>query len=177
MDKEEWCKIIDYDGYEISNYGNVKSYKNSRWGNKLSFKLLKPRKDTKGYYFVSLNNKNFPIHILVSIFFLNHKPDKSHNIVVDHIDNNKENNYYKNLQLITNRENCSKDKITFTNLTGVTYDKRKNKFQSRIRIGSNRIHLGLFETKEEAYLMYLKAVSNINKYTGNNSNFRSILNE
>lgn len=99
--KEKFKQIIGYEDYEISNYGRVISHKN---GNVL---CLKPFLDSLGrYYMVSLCNENgikkFSIHRLVATYFCTKKKGKN---VVNHKDHNTHNNYYKNLEWTTTREN------------------------------------------------------------------------
>lgn len=48
---QEIWKPIQYDGYEISNFGRVKSYKYD----KVNGKLMKPYLDTKGYLQIDLS--------------------------------------------------------------------------------------------------------------------------
>jgi hypothetical protein len=50
--------------------------------------------------------KKIRINILVAKYFINENDIE--NLVVDHIDGNKQNNYYKNLQYITISENIIK---------------------------------------------------------------------
>ena len=118
--KEIFKDIPNYEGlYQVSNLGRVKSLKrNVICGGSFSgFKtvnerILKPSKTTHGYFKVgiSINGKlkNIDVHRLMANTFLNNKENK--NLVVDHIDNDKTNNNISNLQLITHRENCSKDR-------------------------------------------------------------------
>ena len=56
------------------------------------------------YIFLSINNiqKEFSIHYLVAINFCQ---GYQKGLVVDHKDTNRFNNYYKNLQWITQKEN------------------------------------------------------------------------
>jgi ribosomal protein L15E len=67
--------------------------------------------------------------------FLNHTPC-GYKIVVDHIDNNiKTDNRLENLQLITQRENVSKDiKNTSSKYIGVCWHKKAKKWRSSIQI-------------------------------------------
>lgn len=155
---EVWKKIKDYEDYEVSNLGNVKSLK---FGKE---KVLKPSKDGFGYLIVSLSKNNirktFKIHHLVIIEFLNHKKC-GFKIIVDHIDGNKQNNNLNNLQLISQRENSSK-KITKSKFgTGVTYDKKNNTYTSRIHINGIRQYLGTFKTELEAKESYIQKLKSI----------------
>jgi hypothetical protein len=162
---EIWKTIKDFEGYyEVSNLGRVKSIKrigllrNGIHPVVYKEKILKPAKDGFGYLIVSLSKNNikktFKIHHLVTIEFLNHKKCKFE-LVVDHIDSNKQNNNLDNLQIISQRENTSK-KITKSKYsTGVTYNKKSNRFMSRIYINGVREYLGTFKTALEAKQSYI----------------------
>lgn len=103
--------VIGY--YEISNYGRIKS--KARYDLKGSFrkeKLLKWRKSyskkkDSPYYHVCLCNgawqKNFKVHTLVAKYFVDGWFDGA---TVNHKDGDKRNNFYKNLEWVTLKENC-----------------------------------------------------------------------
>lgn len=98
---EKWIILNPpYDNYAISNYGNVK---NVRTGH-----ILKQFEKHNGYMGVSLwvNNKgkSFKIHRLVALYFIKQNNEKD--IYVNHIDGNKKNNFYKNLEWVTPSKNC-----------------------------------------------------------------------
>ena len=101
---EIWKEVKDYEGYKISNLGNVKS-KTGR--------LLKPCKSANGYLVLGLGKgdkrKTKSIHQLLAIAFLGHTPNGM-KLVVDHINGIKTDNRLINLQVITNRHNLSKDR-------------------------------------------------------------------
>ena len=153
--------IEGYKGlYQISNLGRVKSLK----GKKERF--LKANTATHGYLQINLSFngkvKTTTIHTLVAISFLDHIPN-GYKVVVDHIDNNKLNNSVDNLQLTTNRENCSKDrKNKSSKYTGVTWVKSRGKWLVQIMINSKYKHLGYFINEEEASEAYQKAINNLN---------------
>tara|TARA_R110000787_G_scaffold71230_2_gene158511 strand:+ start:117 stop:653 length:537 start_codon:yes stop_codon:yes gene_type:complete len=170
--------VKGYEGfYQVSNYGNVKSL--ARKGRKKDI-LLKPSKDKNGYYYIVFCHnhisKTVKIHQLVAIAFLNHYPNRYDGLIVDHIDNNPSNNTLSNIQLITSRENTSKDKKGDNKYTGVYFDKRYNNFSSRIMIGKDKVHLGCFENDIDASNIYQKALLNLNKYNGKKIEFRNYLN-
>lgn len=171
MEEEIWKDIPNYEGiYQVSILGRVR---NVRTGN-----ILKPSLSTNKKYLVNLckngKRKVFEIHLLVAYSFLNHKPC-GHNIVVDHIDNNPLNNKLNNLQLISQRENATKDKNPKSGKTGVSFHTKYNKFVSRIKIKQKQIFLGCYLSKEEASEMYQKAVKNVHFYNGCNKTFRELL--
>lgn len=91
-------EIKGYDGdYFISDCGDVFSFKSGK------SKILKKRINQGGYYYVNLckngKYKSFCIHRLVGIYFVD-KYDENLN-VLNHIDGNKLNNNYDNLEWCT----------------------------------------------------------------------------
>ena len=152
--KEEFRPVPGYEGYyEVSNFGNVKSLINDM--------ILSPGL-SNNYYTVDLckdgKGNSMRIHVLVAMAFLGHEPD-GYKIVVDHIDNNKLNNKLTNLQLISHRENSSKDKKNGSSqYTGVSWKKNRNKWVANIKINGEKKHLGYFISEETAAEAYQKAL-------------------
>ena len=151
---EVWKNIPEFEGaYQVSNLGNVRSLK----FNKL--KVLKKSINKKGRYKVNLCKNgqkisNCKISQLSAMAFLNHKPC-GHKIVVDHIDNNKENDKLYNLQLISNRENTVKDTNRGSSkYVGVSWHKHQNKWRTTIYIKGKNKHLGYFADEIEAAQAY-----------------------
>jgi len=160
---EIWKDIKGYEGlYQISSLGRVNSL--SRLTNSsnrlLSEKTLKPTTNRKGYLQISLSKdgykrKTITIHQLVAIAFLNHT-QCGMKTVVDHIDTNKKNNNIENLQLITNRENISKEKRGTSKYTGVSWSKIMYKWRADIYFNGKLRYLGCFTNEIDAYDAYQK---------------------
>jgi len=101
---EQWRKFDDL--HLISNYG--------RWYSLRSNRLIKQFRNNSGYYRVQFRRKNHFTHIKVVEFF----GDKNgrnldeitslfeNGLSIDHIDRNKRNNAYTNLEIVTHQENC-----------------------------------------------------------------------
>ena len=163
MEKEIWKDIPGYEGlYQVSSEGRVKSLKRKGVGQD---RILKPSDNGRGYYQSCLVKdkkiKTIQVHQLVAMAFLGHTICGM-KVVVDHIDNNKSNNNLNNLQLISCRENLSKDKKGGSSkYVGVTWHKPRNKWRSMIRINGKNKHLGLFTNELDARDAYQEALKNL----------------
>ena len=170
---EIWKDIPDYEGlYQVSNLGRVKSLRRKIKTGIGTFikkqRILSLYKNGR-YYKTNLfkNNKSkiYRVHQLVAMAFLGHKPC-GYYLVVDHIDNNPLNNNVSNLQLITPRENCTKDKKRmFSNYVGAYWQSDNKNWVSRIKINKKIIHLGVFKKEYDAHLAYQKKLNEIKKAT------------
>jgi len=160
MKKEIFKDVPDYKGlYQVSSCGKVKSLpkkcggKNNPYLSKET--ILKNRINSRGYYMNTLTKdgkpKHFNTHQLVAMAFLGHTPC-GYNIIIDHIDNNKLNNNVENLQITTNRHNCTKDNKRSSGFVGAY--KNGSRWASRIRKDKKVIHLGQFDTPQEASERY-----------------------
>ena len=143
---EEWKSINGYENYEISDHGNIKNIKTN--------KMLSPNIRSTGYYFIELYDNKIrrtkAIHRLVAEAFLENPDNKR---CVDHIDRNKLNNHISNLRYATdsqNNMNKSRQSNNTSGIVGVYFCKDRNKWRAVIKKDGNPIHLGYFETKEEA---------------------------
>ena len=164
---EVWKDIPEYEGlYQVSNLGNVRSLDRvSSIGRKLKGKTLKNGLCGSGYCVVSLfkngKSKTKTIHKLVSIAFLNHTPC-GFELVVNHIDRNRVNNNLYNLEIITQRENSNKKHIkSSSKYTGVSWNKKSKKWESRIVINRRKKNLGSFTDEKEAAKVYQNKLNKI----------------
>jgi hypothetical protein len=169
MQEEIWKDIPGYENYyQVSNQGNVRSL-DRKVGNRLLKGKVLNTHISKGYYRLQLNYNSKArmmfVHQLVAMAFLGHKPDGTTKIVVDHIDNNPLNNNLTNLQVISGRENSSKDRKGSSKYTGVHWNKQKNKWTSSIEVKNKLKHLGYFDLEEEASKYYQDALKSIEEGT------------
>jgi hypothetical protein len=159
--KEIWKDIPTYDGiYQVSNFGNVRSLRYNK------IKIMTSFKNTDGYLCVAIRNngiaKNRKIHQLVAMAFLNHIPN-GHQLVVDHINDDKLDNRIENLQIVTQRYNSRKTQGKYSSkYKGVSWDKNSNKWKAQIAINGIRKYIGLFDCEIKAHQSYQNALKQYN---------------
>ena len=106
---EQWLPIENYEDYQVSNFGNVKSLERiDSLGRTVKERILKQTTSKNGYQLVGLykdgNEKKFQVHRLVANAFIqnfNNLPQ------VNHIDECKSNNHVDNLEWCDRKYNCN----------------------------------------------------------------------
>lgn len=115
--------------------------------------------DSLGYLSTEISNKHFRVHRI--IYQMIHELDTiPSDLEVDHIDLNPLNNTPENLRLCEPRENSRNRALhrdSRSGYKGVSFDKKANKWRSRIRFNYKLISLGSYMSKEEAHLAYQEA--------------------
>jgi hypothetical protein len=107
--EEEWRQVPGFDGYEVSDFGSVRSYyKKGRFLEKLADhpRTLKPATSTTGYKTVALpvngRYKHCAVHRLVLRAFVGECPEGNE---VAHLNGVRTDNRLSNLQYVTHIEN------------------------------------------------------------------------
>lgn len=105
--EEQWKSIDEEGRYEVSNFGNVRSYVDFHGKLSSSSHFLKSYKGKNGYLMVILHlegkrTKGYLIHRLVAEAFL---PNTSNYRCVNHKDENKTNNNVDNLEWCSHKYN------------------------------------------------------------------------
>jgi hypothetical protein len=139
-----WKKIESFD-YSINEQGEVRNNKTGR--------ILKAAPDGDGYMRVALckngGQNTFKIHRLLGIYFLDCPPHLS----MDHIDGDRKNNALSNLRVVTHQQNH----YNRTKAKGYSLNKRCGKWHAQISVNGKNIHIGFYDTEEDARASYLAA--------------------
>ena len=144
-------EIIDYPNYLIYEDGQVWSKKTNRF--------LKQCMNN-GYLYIGLpkdgKNIKFNIHRLIALYYI---PNPYNKPYVDHIDRIRTNNNIENLRWVTHRENSSNisNQAKYIGVHTTPY----NKYQAQIYVKGKKIHLGNYETEEEAGEAYNNYIDNL----------------
>ena len=164
---EIWKDIPSYEGrYQASSLGRIRSLRRDC--------IMAQQKHNAGYLSVALHKgshkKTFLVHQLIAMAFLNHKPN-GHDRVVDHIDNNPLNNNIENLQLTSQRHNCTKDKKGYSSkYVGVSFHSKTGRWVAKIDINGKPTSLGYFTCELAAAKAYNDKLREVNEMAVKKSN-------
>ena len=173
---ERLVNIDNESSYGITSSGKIWSFPllddkyNSHDG-----KWIKTSFDKDGYEIVHLSRlkkqKNKRVHRLVAIAFIENPLNYKQ---VNHIDCNKKNNHYSNLEWVSGLQNIKHSVINGVSGRGTKHKgnqsgyvgvrKSGNKWSCCITVNSEVIYLGTFEDKNDAAISYNNASI---KYHGN----------
>jgi hypothetical protein len=152
--------IPGYEGlYQASIEGRIRGLdrKDSR-GRRVHGKIKEPVRHKAGYLYCMMydsdgRNKNCTVHSLVASAFLGRR---CHDMVIDHIDNNKGNNRPENLRYVTQTENLQNSKRWSYRKCKTGPQKSGNNYSCFCR-GK---YIGMFPTVGEAEDAYEYAIKN-----------------
>jgi hypothetical protein len=102
-----------------------------------------------GYRQIAINRSRYQAHRLAWLIVTGEWPQHQ----IDHEDGNPSNNRFSNLREATDQENNQNRKTPSNNTSGVKgvyWDKHAQKWRAWIVVDRKRIHLGLFDSFDEA---------------------------
>ena len=119
-----------------------------------------PTSKTSNGYLVLTLDKTYLAHRIIWLMQTGDFPE-----FVDHINHNRSDNSWENLRNSTRQENAINKSVNSNNTSGylgVSFMPSKNKYRASITKDRKQIHLGLFDTAEEAYQARLAANAHYN---------------
>lgn len=102
-----------------------------------------------GYRHGTINNRRYLAHRVIWSIVYGEWPTED----IDHINGNRADNRIENLRAVSRAENLRNMKLYNNNTTGVMgvyWHKNTGKWRSLIKVNGKSIHLGLFESIEDA---------------------------
>jgi len=115
-----WKDIVGYEGlYQISEYGDVKSLyygiSHIKEDSELNPKILTPSNLSKNrrYKLIKLSKKTeykkeITVHVIHHLVYDMFIGERDSDMIIDHRDENRNNNHYSNLEQITQKENIER---------------------------------------------------------------------
>jgi hypothetical protein len=115
--------------------------------------------DSYGYVVIKVDFRLYKAHRLAWLYVHGRWPESQ----LDHINGNPSDNRLLNLREASDAENAQNKKLPKSNtsgLMGATWHKRNKKWVATI----SSVHLGYFNTAQEAHDAYCKAKANLHKF-------------
>lgn len=113
--------------------------------------------EPSGRWRIKIDGKSYKAHRLAWLYVFGNFPDG----MIDHINGDTLDNRLSNLREATNQENQQNIKRAFKSsshgVLGATWNCQAKKWSARIKTEHKRVHLGYFDTAEQAGDAYLKA--------------------
>ena len=145
--KKKWRDVTGFDGYQISDNGEVRSFINNRHGVGAKSRILKPTSNKHGYDTVCLGRGNRKlVHRLVAEAYI---PNPDGLPLVRHLDDNPKNNNYSNLAWGTQADNMQ-DCVRHGRLVGDTRAAVESRKKEVVATSIDGTHTMIFESLQEA---------------------------
>lgn len=100
LNMNDWRQVVGHPDFYVSRYGDVAKFEKSYREYHL---LSKTPNCRSGYLYTAIGDKNLSVHRLVAIYFVPGRSDEKN--TVNHIDGNKTNNRWDNLEWCSQAEN------------------------------------------------------------------------
>ena len=142
--EEIWKNIPNFDGYQVSNFGRIRTHNKITYTKKHGMRKWKDRilkykgQTYKTGYRVDLWKNGKPYTLLVArlvAFTFYDKDINNHNLTVDHVDGNRFNNNINNLELVSLKENIQRgfNNGLYTKQTRIKLINKNNNYDKTFR--------------------------------------------
>ena len=152
---EEVCKLLTYDpitGFFWWKFcSDMSPSWNGQWGDKEAGVF-----DTNGYLCITIHRQKLYAHRLAFLIMEGHWPSE----FIDHINRDPSDNRWSNLREANysgNAINSHSAKHNASGAKGVYRCTECDRYKATISVNGKKVHLGMFETLEEARVAYKNA--------------------
>jgi len=144
--------VVNGETVYVNRCGDLWKWK--RVGNKSSikFRMIDNVPDNNGYIRPTIGGKHVLQHRIMACAYIGLDMSNT-NIEVDHINGVKHDNRLENLRLVTHQQN----QHNLTKAKGFYWHKNHGKWGAKICLNGQQIHLGYFNTPDEAHNAYTNA--------------------
>lgn len=136
------------DGTKFGKVANCQRWNTVRANQEAFTAIERRRGEDKGYAVGILLNVRYKAHRI--IYKMCKGKDPAH---IDHIDGDSSNNRIENLRSVSQKTNSRNQKLRSTNTSGVSgvrWNKDKNRWIARIKVDYEHVNIGSFLTLDEA---------------------------
>jgi hypothetical protein len=152
MNQERLKELLTYDPETGDFFWNVDKSRVAKEGQKCSDKST-----STGYLRIGIDGKRYLTHRLAWLYVYGKFPLND----LDHINRIRTDNRLCNLREATRAENLQNK----SNVKGVYWHKRANKWQAQIKVNKKHFYLGLHENFEDARQAYITAALQLHTHT------------
>jgi len=107
-------------------------------------------RENTGYLKMSIDGKIYRAHRIAWIYFYGEIPG-----VIDHIDGDRSNNAIQNLRNVDQKTNMENKRMFKRHLAGA--HRCRDKWRTSITVDRKTVHIGVFDTAEQASAAYIDA--------------------
>lgn len=143
---EEVARLFTYDRETGVLYWRIRNGNHTR----RNYVAGSIKGNNNGYRRVRIKGQNYQEHRVIMMLCFGHIPE---NAEIDHINHVRDDNRLVNLRFATQRENLKNQSVSSKNTTGVTgvhFSKTRKKYVAQIKVNRKIMHLGSYDTLEEA---------------------------
>jgi len=145
-------EFFDYDPISGALRWKFRDYVRPSWNTKYAGNVVGSL-CRNGYLKLGLKGKNYLVHVIIWAWMTGEWPS----VDIDHKDTNRSNNSWSNLRLATRSQNMANMRNSGRNTSGykgVFFKKQTGRYRASIVFQRKEIHLGYFDTPEEAHAVY-----------------------
>lgn len=156
LDETNVKKLLDYDAETgvltwkaRGPEWDISDKERKRWNTRYSRKQAFTSRGNHGYFQASVFGKKYLAHRIVWMWVFGRWPENQ----IDHINRDKCDNRIVNLRDVTQQQNLQNQAIQKNNTSGhlgVSWYKKRQKWQVHITVNSKQKYLGTFESIEDA---------------------------